>query len=237
MRISIYTALLALTMMSSALHAAPIAIFDDFEDGDSSDWGFFGGNAAGGGGGVLADRPKEGAFYFSTGWGGEGTGSGFYGGAFKNLPDASQVLLGTDPWFNVWVLNQSNTTADQYNLEISIREDTDGNGWTSGSDDSIGLDTTFSSSSFDDQWRLISAPLSSFFDRGTGGNGVFDGAVDEVVLVFGGVQGGAGSILEVDFDQIAFSFGGPIVVVPIPAAAWLFGSALLGLVGIKRRKA
>ena len=30
---------------------------------------------------------------------------------------------------------------------------------------------------------------------------------------------------------------GRIAAIPIPAAAWLFGSALLGLVGIKRRKA
>ena len=28
----------------------------------------------------------------------------------------------------------------------------------------------------------------------------------------------------------------PEAVVPIPAAAWLFGSALLGLVGVARRK-
>lgn len=30
--------------------------------------------------------------------------------------------------------------------------------------------------------------------------------------------------------------GGPAPVVPIPAAAWLFGSALVGLVGARRRK-
>ncbi len=48
-----------------SLGAVPPAVgtvIDDFEDGDSSDWGFFGGNNAGGGGGVLADRPYEGAF-------------------------------------------------------------------------------------------------------------------------------------------------------------------------------
>ena len=34
------------------------------------------------------------------------------------------------------------------------------------------------------------------------------------------------------FDNIALTSE-----VPVPAAAWLFGSALLGLVGVKRRKA
>ena len=80
----------------------------------------------------LADRPKEGGFYFSTGWGGNGTASGFYGGTFKNLPEADQVALPADPWFNVWVLNQSDATVDQYTLEITIREDPNGDGWTNG---------------------------------------------------------------------------------------------------------
>ena len=35
------------------------------------------------------------------------------------------------------------------------------------------------------------------------------------------------------FDDGALS---PNVVVPIPAAAWLFGSGLLGLIGMSRRK-
>ena len=78
--------------VSLAVPNASATVIDDFEDGDSSDWGFFGGNAAGGGGGVLSDRPYDGAFYLSTGWGGEGTASGFYGGAFRNLDDAAQVV-------------------------------------------------------------------------------------------------------------------------------------------------
>jgi len=40
-------------------------------------------------------------------------------------------------------------------------------------------------------------------------------------------------------SNVAFSFGtGPetIVGVPIPAAVWLFGSGLIGLIGIARRR-
>ena len=119
---------LAMSATAMAVPPASGAVFDDFEDGDTSDWGFFGGSSAGGGGGALNDRPKEGNWYFSTGWGGQGSASGFYGGAFKNLPDTEQVVMPADPWFNVWVLNQSDATVDSYTLEITIREDLDGNG-------------------------------------------------------------------------------------------------------------
>ena len=195
---------------SLAVPAAPGVVIDDFEDGDASDWGFFGGNNAGGGGGALDDRPYEGGFYLTTGWGGEGTASDFYGGAFKNFVDTEQPALPADPWFNVWVLNQSDATADSYRLEITLREDTDGNGWTNGAEDSFRLDTSFSSAQFDDQWTLVSAPLSDFADLFTGGNGVFDGDLDEVVLVIAGVQGANPSTVEVDFDSFSFSEGGPV---------------------------
>ncbi|MDJ0952911.1 MAG: hypothetical protein QNJ81_04470, partial [Acidimicrobiia bacterium] len=194
---------------ADAVPTAPGDVFDDFDDGDTSDWIFFGGNAAGGGGGPLSDRPAEGPFYLSTGWGGDGTASGFYGGFFKNLPDASQVTLPADPWLNMWVLNQSDATADQYVLELTLREDTNGDGWTDGAEDSIGLNTSFTSAAFNDEWTLLSAPLSSFFDRGTGGNGVFDGNVDEMVIVFGGVEGGSTTDILIDFDEITFTSGGP----------------------------
>jgi hypothetical protein len=192
--------------------AAPeLMVWDDFEDGDSSDWFFFGGNNAGGGGGVLADRPQEGAFYLSTGWGGQGSASVFYGGAFKNIPEADQRATPLNPWFNVWVLNQSNATVDQYTLEITIREDTDGNGWTSGVEDSFRLDTVFPASSFEDEWTLVSAPLANFTNLFTGGDGTFDGKLDAVVIVISGVQGGDGSTVEVDFDYFALTAAGPLV--------------------------
>lgn len=192
-----------------AVPNAPGAVLDDFDDGDASDWGFFGGNAAGGGGGAQGDRPAEGSHYLSTGWGGNGTDSSFYGGFFRNLDNASQVVLPPDPWFNMWVLHQSNATVDRYTLELTLREDVDGDGWTDGSEDSIGLDTPYASSRFDDEWTLLSAPLSAFSDRRTGGNGVFDGNVDEVVIVIGGVEGGIGSTVEVDVDTITFTSGAP----------------------------
>ena len=194
------------------LPAAPsLAVWDDFEDGNAFDWTFFGGNAAGGGGGALDDRPQEGVYYLSTGWGGEGSNSVFYGGFFKNVPEGDQQPTPEDPWFNVWVLNQSNATVDTYTLEITIREDLDGNGWTHGMEDSFRLDTVFDSSTFDDQWVLVSAPLDAFTDLATGGDGTFDGQLDEVVVVIAGVEGAIGSVVEVDFDYFALTAGGPLV--------------------------
>ncbi len=202
-------ATVAVAVPSAAVPIATGTIIDDFEDDDASDWTFFGGNLAGGGGGTAGDRPKAGDYYLSTGWGGEGTTSGFYGGLFRNLDDGAQVTPPADPWFNIWVYNQGDTTVDRYTLELTLREDTDGNGWTDGAEDSIGYETTFTSGDFDDSWTLVSAPLSAFFDRGTGGNGAFDGDLDEVVIVFGGVEGGSGTVIEVDVDQLAFTSGGP----------------------------
>jgi predicted outer membrane repeat protein len=203
--------ILLLTFVIGALPSAPasavdsLVVIDDFEDGDASDRGFFGGNLAGGGGGVLNDRPYEGAYYLSTGWGGEGSASGFYGGFYRNMDNAAQITPPASPIFNVWVLNQSNATVDEYTLEITIREDLDGNGWTDGEEDSIRLDTTFTSADFDDQWRLISAPVDSFMSLNTGGDGSFNGNLDEIVVVVSGVAGDSGSTVEVDFDLFSFT--------------------------------
>ncbi len=189
----------------------PPVVIDDFNDGDVGDWGFFGGDNAGGGGGAETDRPYEGSHYFSTGWGAADPSNGFYGGAFKNLDDTAQVTPPTDPWLSVWVYNQSNATSDQYTLEITLREDLDGNGWTNGAEDSIRLDTTFTSADYNDRWTRITAPLSDFSNLGTGGDGTFNGNLDEVVLVIAGVQGTPGdATVELDFDLFEFTSGNPV---------------------------
>ncbi len=202
---------LLFSMVLGAFPSTPVGavdeliVIDDFEDGDVSDWGYFGGNSAGGGYGIADDRPYEGAYYLSTGWGGEGSASVFYGGLYRNMDNAAQIVPPSSPIFNVWVLNQSNATVDQYTLEITIREDLDGNGWTDGVEDSFRLDTVFTSANFDDQWTLISAPVSDFINLNTGGDGTFNGNLDEIVVVISGVSGISGSTVEVDFDLFSFT--------------------------------
>jgi len=68
----------------------------------------------------------------------------------------------------------------------------------------------------------------TFYTPDTGGNNMWD----QLVFNVEGVKrielnmGGSGAI-----DNISFS------VVPVPAAVWLFGSGLVGLIGLTRRKA
>jgi beta-glucanase (GH16 family) len=210
---ALFVSVLPASSAGAVADAAPVVI-DDFNRADPVEWGFFDGSNAGGGGGLADDRPYEGSGYLTTGWGGEGTASVFYGGAFRNFPNDAQPVPPDDPWLNVWVRNRPTSTVDGYSLELTIREDTDGDGWTDGEEDSFRLDTAFTSADFDDQWRLVSAPVSSMTDLETGGNGTFDGALDEVVIVIGGVTGANPSDVVVDFDLFAFSSGGPLEGVP-----------------------
>jgi hypothetical protein len=56
-----------------------------------------------------------------------------------------------------------------------------------------------------------------------------------ITLAFKVACGGvAGCTADVDFDNV--SFQADVAAVPVPAAAWLFGSALLGLTGLAKRK-
>ena len=57
----------------------------------------------------------------------------------------------------------------------------------------------------------MSAPVDSFMDIGTGGNGFFDGKLDELVIVISQVVGDNPSDVNVDIDFIAFSQGGPLI--------------------------
>ena len=45
------------------------------------------------------------------------------------------------------------------------------------------------------------------------------------------------SIGAFDYDDLSFSFNNTVAAVPVPTAAWLFGSGLIGLATIARRKA
>lgn len=204
--------------------------FDDFDDGDVSDWIFFGGNAAGGGGGPASDRPARGSGYLDTGWGGAGSESVFYGGFFRNLPEDGQLALPEDPWLSLWILVQTGTTVDRFAVEFTVREDTDGEGYEEGEDDSFQHIVSFEKADADDTWRQISAPLDSFNDLMTGGDGTFDGSVDELVIVISGVEGPEATDVLVDFDDILFTSGPPKAPTAVSRiseqpAAWSLGLA------------
>jgi hypothetical protein len=79
---------------------------------------------------------------------------------------------------------------------------------------------------------------TSFFNPGAASGGAFSGSSTDAVIagspysltILAQISHSAGA------GQIS-SFDAHLVPVPVPAAVWLFGSGLLGLAGIARRKA
>ena len=73
-----------------------------------------------------------------------------------------------------------------------------------------------------------SAGLGSAFNENT----VPNAANDDVV----GLGGGSRTLDTTGTDLQVYAVWSPSAVVPVPAAVWLFGSGLLGLIGMARRK-
>lgn len=115
--------------------------------------------------------------------------------------------------------------------------------------------------SFDSAVYLSSLHFLDLYDDRDGGNGreeatiTIDGAAYAVAAVGSNGDGGyadwtfepilaqtieftaaTGSLFEDDAQNDYAVAGAGVSVVPIPAAAWLFGSALMGLVGFGRRR-
>lgn len=91
--------------------------------------------------------------------------------------------------------------------------------------------TTFSILSGGDDYDVTATYINAV---GIGGNAAVGDIFRYLNVDFGGKAFlGSLSFLQ-DTDNIAYT--GDINPVPVPAAAWLFGSAVLGLVGFSRRK-
>ena len=189
-----------ITFVRQQIISTEPALFDSFEDGDASDW--FGAID------VISEGSPVGNFAIATTW--TGGGNGFYGGIFRNLDQDEQPIIPVDPWVNLFVYHDSEgTTVERYRLEITVREDTDGNGWVNGQEDSRRLDVWFDAASFNDQWVLVSAPVDSMLDLNTGTNGFLEGKVDEVFIGIAQVEGPNPSDVKVNFDHIILTSGGP----------------------------
>lgn len=199
---------------------AGTVLVEDFADPTGAAWSYFGSAS-----GTVTTGDGVNPYMRATFSGAGGSGGGFYGVMWNNLEDTQQAVLPADPWFNIRVRHSSTeTTVSEYTLEITVREDTNGDGWTSGQEDSHRFDTRFSSSSFNDEWIQISAPLTAFTNLGTGGNGILELAIDEVVLVVSQVVGPDPSSVVVDFDDIIISTGGVGTAVEdvLPSAVRLY---------------
>ena len=120
--------------------------------------------------------------------------------------------LAPGTWYNIWVL--VNNTSDTY--EVWMNSDPGGDAQASDQMANDAAETLFG-------FRTATGnDLINFFIKTGGGNSPVDGRfyIDDIYLE--------------DTDDI--NLNNPVSAVPIPAAAWLFGSGLLGLIGIARRR-
>ena len=101
-------------------------------------------------------------------------------------------------------------------------------GLTSGIDYSaIAVDTgAILGNGYQTEWTGLGSTLQSWLDGATVNNGLFFAY--------------SGSLLDLpEFtatSNVVWTIDAQVSAVPVPAAAWLFGSGLLGLVGVARRK-
>ena len=121
---------------------------------------------------------------------------------------------------------------------ISITEDNDSfdwDGWHSFSIDVVAGDIL--------DFRFTSAkasalnPVDNASDTNLDGLGIMFGeSMSELVLAYNDNPRTSGTGMDADYDDMLVRAEFSASAVPVPAAAWLFGSGLLGLMGIARRR-
>lgn len=162
-----------------AAAAATTIVFDDMENGDPINNGWFTFGGAVGGGGIdpnSTDLPPVdgGSFSLQTGWGSGGV-PGFYGGFGRTNPID---LTGTDT-FSFWI---NPDAGQEYTLEINLQDDDNGDGAINQPDDdefqfNCVVSATGPCAVSGGGWQLVTIPFADFFDDGSflfGGNGELD---------------------------------------------------------------
>lgn len=200
---------IALTLSTGVAQAAVVemAVNGDFETGDYTGWDVF---------------PQTGTNQIAP-----GNGSTFSG--LSTLPSGPADNL----------IKQSNRLAGsiQPGDAITVTFDAKGNLGVSAVAQVIvfseftggGATPTFFDFGLTDQWQSYTYNTSAGGDVG--------GGVTLALKV--GCGAVPGCTADVNWDNVSFTADvlNPPSAVPVPAAAWLFGSGLLGLVGVARRKA
>ena len=186
-----------------------IAINGDFETGDFTGWAQFPGSQGAGAQTIVAGNPGSAAFLTEP-------------NASANLIKQANLLPGA--WNGQQVdiqFDLKGSAQDGGVFFLEFFNELDGGGVGSGS----GI------------VAVITAPSSEWTTYNyswTAGSGA--DAAGGITLQFNGVCGAAPNcVSDWYIDNVSISADVEVSAVPVPAAAWLFGSALIGLAGAARR--
>ena len=218
---------LGVMIIETTAHAATIFL-DDFEDGDASGWATS--SAGSGSTGVVFNNESMRAFASQVGTGSTALSRDFDYGSDLLLSFDMQVIANTGISPVGGLLNASGGVTvsflSQFNVglgSVTFAHSTSGSVPT----DWLFIDETINNFSGS---MLEFAGLAGLDDS----SGISILSLDFFSTAATSPYGDASSNSIVYFDNVSISTSTPTI--PIPAAIWLFGSGLIGLIGVARRK-
>ena len=196
-----------------------LAVNGDFETGDLTGWTIFDNTNASNGGVISVTSPgSAGAFAGNTNGNSDPSGPGTAG---PNNPAMKQANVGIGlltPGQAVTVSFDWKVTESSFGNVFAALQSEQAGGGASQTDIILGGAVSTSG------WTNVSTTINI-------GPDVAEGISLELVAICGGEVGCQSNIF---WDNISIT--ADVAAVPVPAAAWLFGSGLLGLIGVARRK-
>jgi hypothetical protein len=208
----------ALLVTAGAAQAAitELAVNGDFETGDLTGWTIFDSTNSGNGGLISVITPGAAASTYA----GNTNGSYDAGGSGGHNPALKQANVG----IGLLTPGQAVTVSFDWRAAgvdvkyAALHSEQAGGGASSTA-------VLLSGGGGPADWTSFSQTVIL-------GPDVTEGISLELVAICGGVPG---CVSDIFWDNISIT--ADVSAVPVPAAAWLFGSALLGLGAVKRRKA
>ena len=206
-------AAMGITLFAGAAQAAyqNIAVNGDFETGDFTGWTQFPGSSGPAGQTIVAGNPGSAAF-------------------LSELNPAANIIKQANLLPGAWTPGQQidisldirGTTAEGGVFFVELFSELDGGGTSSAV--ILGGGPQFPASAT--TWQTLN--FTGFAGPDTSG-----GITLQLNAACAPV---AGCISDIEIDNVQIFADVEVSAVPVPAAVWLFGSGLLGLIGVARRK-
>ena len=211
----------ALLLSTGAAQAVvtDLAVNGDFETGNLTGWTIFDSTNSGNGGLISVPSPGSDALGPASAFAGNTNGNYDAGGSGGHNPALKQANVGIGQVTPGQAVTVSfDWRADAVDVVYAALHSEQAGGGASATA------TLLSGGGFPSSWTHFSQVVNL-------GPDVTEGISLELVAICGGVPGCESNIF---WDNISIT--ADIAAVPVPAAVWLFGSGLLGLVGVARRK-